>query len=297
MNLTYRIECVSPLFSYGANQNTPEIRAASIRGQLHQWFRLQGGTYEEERAIFGGIANKSPKLADHASKLIVRVADINVPGKIRSYPRLPHKQGGKAAATLAFPPGTRFTVHLQDRYGGLGELERSLVQTVEAWLLLGALGTRATRGGGSLQCIDDGWPDSVEAWKRRLQKNVSSKCGFKVLMWPGEAFEDEESARKVITDTIGGPADTHQDGSSLAQIRFPLGVVGNKHKLHVPRRKTSPLKLRVYRFTDGYRIVGIRDTRQEVTGNTERDFTKVRELLKHAGKKIHQILPSESKRS
>ncbi|MCL2104631.1 MAG: type III-B CRISPR module RAMP protein Cmr1 [Kiritimatiellaeota bacterium] len=41
---TNRLSFITPTFLAGANQNTPEIRASSIRGQLRWWFRVLGGT-------------------------------------------------------------------------------------------------------------------------------------------------------------------------------------------------------------------------------------------------------------
>ena len=54
MKRTIDLEFITPLFSHGATDQ-PEIRPASIRGQLHAWFRIMGGDIEAERRVFGGI--------------------------------------------------------------------------------------------------------------------------------------------------------------------------------------------------------------------------------------------------
>ena len=50
----YTVELITPCFCAGADQTTAEIRAPSIRGELRWWFRVLGGTPEQERAVFGG---------------------------------------------------------------------------------------------------------------------------------------------------------------------------------------------------------------------------------------------------
>ena len=55
MNASFRLEFITPLFSRGAYEDRPEIRAASIRGQLHAWFRVLGGEPADEKSIFGTV--------------------------------------------------------------------------------------------------------------------------------------------------------------------------------------------------------------------------------------------------
>ena len=57
MKRTIDLEFITPLFSHGAI-DAPEVRASSIRGQLHAWFRILGGDVEAERRVFGGIRQK-----------------------------------------------------------------------------------------------------------------------------------------------------------------------------------------------------------------------------------------------
>ena len=99
MDWTRTIELLTPAFCRGAYQDTPEIRAPSIRGMVRWWFRalnapptLGGGdrqrnwqnVWEEEKEIFGGVAGTAT-----ASKLVFRVSKINA--TTASHPTLPHK--------------------------------------------------------------------------------------------------------------------------------------------------------------------------------------------------------------
>jgi hypothetical protein len=75
-----------------------------------------------------------------------------------------------------------------------------------------------------------------------------------------EVFAESEQARKVITETISHNA--------MADIHYPLGAVRQGHQDTAPSRKTSPLRLTVRRFADGYRILAVWDGRRAVTGNS-----------------------------
>lgn len=280
MNESYLIEAISPIFSYGATQNKPEIRPSSIRGQLHQWFRLLGGTFEQERKIFGGIKIKGSPYEDHASRLIVRISDIQ--GVIGNSPTLPHKTGGKAAHKACYLPGVRFKLHLMTRLGGLEKDEKHNVQrTLHTWMLLGGFGTRATRGGGSLQAIEPHLASTPEEWDKIVQ-GLTQGSPVNASLLPSY-YTNEMTARKVISDTIGGQ-DDKRDGNNLEAIEHPLGVVtfGKEGK-----RKTSPLKLRVYRFAeDNYRIVAVWDKRKEVTNNQPHHLEKAIDFLNEANKTL-----------
>jgi hypothetical protein len=118
MNVSFRLEFITPLFSRGAYENRPEIRAASIRGQLHGWLRILGGAPAEEKSIFGTVHGGAI-----ASKVVVRVKHAPLTGEW--IPTLPHKprgrspQDGPNAPRIAAPAGTACELHLLSRFGGL----------------------------------------------------------------------------------------------------------------------------------------------------------------------------------
>lgn len=289
MNKTFTLEAVTPVFSYGANQSVPEIRPASVRGTLHWWFRALGGSFDDERHIFGGISiggRASPtgsKLPDHAGRVVVRVSAVE--GDTGSAPTLPHKHGGRAAVKPCYLPGTRFRLHLIDRLGGLdgGHRDR-LLRAVDAWLLAGGFGTRATRGGGAFQSLDPPAPESPAAWQAAADR-VFAQSPCRAVLLPA-LYADATEARADITDTIGGQFD-RPGGDSLARISHPLGVVTFGKG---GRRKTSPLRLTLRRFGDGYRIVAVWDGRGTVTGNRPEHLSRAADLLTGAGKPLGPLL-------
>lgn len=283
---THRITFITPLFSKGSYEDQPEIRPPSIRGQLHWWFRALGCAAADENAIFGSVHSK-PVLA---SRVVVRVSGVNDGnGKSPSKDEintLPHKTGGQASPKWAFNSGTTFDLHLAERLGGLSDKHRAAFRmAVEAWLLAGTLGLRATRAAGSfvwqpLAGESIPMPSSPEKYVNRISEVFgNAPLHVKMLMEP---FASPEAARKCVSDTIGGKDDPYGT-SDLARLRDPLGKVFGG-------RKTSPLRFRIVGFGQVFHIVAVWDNRQRVTGNRPEDFSGVIGLLCDKGKKIGRLL-------
>ncbi len=160
-------EIVTPCLLGGADQETAELRAPSIRGALRHWFRLlreeKMGAEElrdAEWSIFGGIGHSQDDV--RASALSVRVLPE---GRLNTRPMATKELSGtgspfdylawpfnreKGNARGAIQPGQRAILRLGRRpYEGAGEMPWD---AMKAFLLLGALGTRSRRGYGSI------WP-------------------------------------------------------------------------------------------------------------------------------------------
>lgn len=142
-NLVRHLYFVTPAMIGGAEQgfSGPMLRGTSFRGALRWWFRVLGGTLEEEQNLFGGISRKGPL----ASKVIVRLSDC-VPGEGLTE-MLIHENQHKC-----FPSGTTFTLTLFERSAGtLSErLWKDLKEALTAFCRLGTIGFKATRGYGML---------------------------------------------------------------------------------------------------------------------------------------------------
>src|ERR1035441_3740752 len=104
------IELLTPTFCRGAYQDTPEIRAPSIRGVVRWWFRALYGpadagsnqrqgwqnVWNEEKDLFGGVADGAT-----ASRLVFRV--LQVTGPSGEHATLPHKPSpGQRSPQAAF---------------------------------------------------------------------------------------------------------------------------------------------------------------------------------------------------
>jgi hypothetical protein len=291
----FKLEFITPLFSRGAYEDRPEIRPASIRSQLHWWFRALGGNYHDEKAIFGGVHNGAS-----ASKLVVRVGEVR--GQTGEMATLPHKPGGKASPKACYLPGTTFELHVLSRLGGLGrDHEAPFQRTLEAWLLLGTLGLRATRAGGSF-CWEPlsettlRYPPDWNEFEQRCATVLrGSLLRFALLE---EVYASSDAARHVISDTLGGPGQL-DDLGDLRNLHWPLGDVASKRQQREDStrkdRKTSPLRFRIVKIGDQFRIAAMWDARDQVThNNTRTDLPGIIRLLEKKKPALGQQLAASA---
>jgi len=269
---TYHLEFITPLFSRGSYDDRPEIRASSIRGQLHWWFRAQGGNATDEKVIFGGVHGGAT-----ASKVVIRTSHLPAADKRAEIATLPHKQGGQASPKWAFPAGQGFDLHVLTRLGGLpSALDSSFRRALEAWLFLGTLGLRATRAAGSFvwtpgSDAETSYPGDFESYEANCQKLLQGTA-MRFGLLTG-VYANSEAARRVVSDTLGG-RDDRQGQGDLAGLNDPLGKIGPRGE-----RKTSPLRFRIVRIASQYRIAAVWDGREKVTGNRSSDLAGIIKLL------------------
>lgn len=287
MNYSIKLEFLTPCFSHGAT-DAPEIRPASIRGMLHHWFRILGGTPQQERYVFGGIKQgKTPPFNDDsASRVVIRVRH-DAAKDTKSYATLPHKPD-KPSPRDAFAPGHQFELLVSDRLGGLKEPEASLFRdALYAWLLMGTLGFRSTRAAGSFTFQSDDFPQpaSPEAYLERCKTILAAHRAPTRVGLSGKAFDKAEDARRLVSDSLGGPANPDH-AQDLERLHNPLGKIGRSGE----RRKTSPLKYRLVRFDGKFHILATWDGRRNVTGNDLSDLTGVIDLLLNRKPELGRVL-------
>lgn len=296
MEKSYRIRLLTPLFSRGSYEDRAEMRAPSVRGQLHWWFRALGHTLEEERDLFGGVTvkeNGRRRFEDHASRVVIRVVQVGEILTDRISPKqatLPHKKGGDAAVKACVPAGCEFDLFATTRRRPLSGKESGwLEDVIWSWFLFGALGNRCNRGGGALQPVSEECFQSVDSWKARAADLLDGAKFSAALL--EKSFSSAEAAREIATDTIGGPKRPPTEAVELRTIRYPLGVVRDrKHNSSAPPRKASPLKLTIKQFEDGYRLVAVWDRRGGVTGNQDSDLEAAVRQLNQANKTLGRLL-------
>lgn len=278
MTRSVELEFITPCFSHGATDE-PEIRPASIRGQLHAWFRILGGGIAAERRIFGGIKQAKASFQGHdettASKVVVRVAALK--GTTREMSTLPHKNYD--TQRKAYLPGTTCRVDFVSRLGLSEDDWKLFNRCVDAWLLMGTLGFRATRAAGSFAWKDASFPmpgDPLAYQDACRDLLDGTPCQVAVL---DKAYGSEEKARRDVSDSLGGPK-RPDDGDDLKRLHEPLGYVGRRtYDRGAPSRKTSPLKYRLVRFGTTLRLLAFWDGRRDVTHCDEADFIGVVSLL------------------
>jgi len=232
---SYHIELISPCFCAGADQSKAEIRAPSIRGQLRWWFRVLGGTPRDESVIFGTVAGDEDCAS---SALIVRIADFRSgpvwkPPTINQYTPENYvwhyaSVSGKAPAAATGPrwkstgavsPQSTFTLHLVWRKTVTPAQKSLFNQSLQAFLVLGALGLRATRGLGAFVCKE---ARSIEEQQPGLEK-------------VGIVFR-----RRTAPDTFSTYESTLRDYSSWFRYELRDSRKGKKHDCPSPLGGTTP---------------------------------------------------------
>lgn len=164
-SLNATLKFITPCFCAGAEQGIAEVRAPAVRGQLRWWFRVLGGTPLQEKRLFGGVHAIAGNDKTAASKVIVRIDNVKLPAQRPSLPS-PNRPGyylfhfarvaGNKNGIFRFepsgwlPPETSFDISVCFR-NPLEAEEELFRRAWQAFLLLGGLGLRQTRGCGAFQ--------------------------------------------------------------------------------------------------------------------------------------------------
>jgi CRISPR-associated protein Cmr1 len=179
----FTLTTLSPIFIYGAeNKNNlePELRAASVRGQLRYWGRAIWGAsmsnledvWAKEKSIFGAT--------DLGSALGVRVFPRGSI-EIEKRPLMPHRSDTKSQSlALAIDEAQRFEVQLVTRPGA--KFTRSIFAPMQVWGLLGGVGKRSRRMFGAIYVpglFEEGDPTTIEGFSDLIPKILGAKfaCG------------------------------------------------------------------------------------------------------------------------
>jgi hypothetical protein len=175
---TFHLELITPCFCAGANQAVAEIRAPSIRGQLRWWFRALGGNARDEAFLFGSAAGESGT----GSRLRITVSGVRPPSAWNPPEYSPNDaqsyvwhyasvsgttvrgaKGPRWQRQGALPAGTAFEIHL-NWLRPAGELKPAFDAAFRAFVTLGTIGLRSTRGLGAFHCKEAANVDAVIAF-------------------------------------------------------------------------------------------------------------------------------------
>lgn len=201
--ITFECETITPMFLAGANGQTPELRAPSIKGALRFWWRAMQSEndpqllLEKETNIFGGLGNK--KSSGRRSSVIIKSRVIN---QTEFNPQTLNRDANPGIGYLLY------SIFLNNRKG-LSPLQfevelksnkrEHLVDAAKAfWFLamLGGLGTRSRRGAGNfyisscnsdfeegvLKTSFDSIPDFQDYWNQLFSiPSTTSKSRFCML--------------------------------------------------------------------------------------------------------------------
>ncbi|MFN8458062.1 MAG: type III-B CRISPR module RAMP protein Cmr1 [Anaerolineae bacterium] len=141
------LEIVTPMFLAGANNQEPELRPPSVRGQLRYWLRAALGAVvgndleslkQAEAEVFGDT--------NGAGAVSIRISPLNL--QVDKFNPLPHKE--KMSPFWGFKAGQTFEIRLIQRV----PRETTWLAAISALLLMvsfGGLGRRYRRGWGTMK--------------------------------------------------------------------------------------------------------------------------------------------------
>lgn len=180
--ITFTCETITPMFLAGADGQTPELRAPSIKGALRFWWRaMNGGEFENledlrkmEGEIWGGV-NPAKK-----SSIIIRVTPKEIPfdyqidgdklkkGKASDY--FFYTLADQKQKTIEGDKKHRKGIkkHFQFEIQIKSRIEKNLEEAIKAFrflIYLGGIGTRVRRCGGAFRVCEINDPkDYLNKW-------------------------------------------------------------------------------------------------------------------------------------
>lgn len=256
---TERMQFITPCFCAGAEQTEPEVRAASLRGELRWWFRCLGGNREQEKKVFGAAAGGN----NRSSSVALLVLDVNKPAENfnwifeTSQKQHSEEQDDDRPVNSSYitfflrkrkkaylPPGTQFTLELR-LLRKIDEKERELLELAwDCMCNLGSIGARSTRGLGAMAPCDTSKCHAEDLLNNKRFRQHFEECS---LPYRYQDFASPDTLTKVLTfcaqklkeyrKRLKGPSKTFGGVSVLGGIK--------------PVRQKSAVRLRPYLGKDG----------------------------------------------
>lgn len=256
MTFSQTFELLTPCFCAGFSKFQPEMRMASIRGQLRWWTRLLGEEADEYR-FFGGVKGKNLDFKDDPVASSWKWSLTSAPNNPKPIdkPLVPHKSNNRGFNAPAIPPGSRYTIGWQSQSHpsftrSPGATDRDALERIlKVWMLFGTVGRRSTRGMGSV------WPIQYQPTQDEFSQQISQLTLPSRLRWMVlPRIDSSDSLVRIAGETVHGLRRNQFHGN-------PLGfVAGNQ-------RKCSPLRFKVGNFEDGLRLIAIWDNRPDRGGD------------------------------
>jgi len=260
-SLDFKLSVISSMFLNGADTRPdtrqPELRAASVRGQLRYWLRAFLGIqvaspkeiWQRESAILGST--------EFGSRISVRL--FGSP-EVDRYPMLPHREGTREHVSpgWAIKPGKTFTLQIATRLGI--DVPDDLLSALQLWSLLGGLGKRSRRMMGAIEIRSDhpGWyrpPQTPQELKEAILSVLSraSISSHAVGDIPGFPSLHPDHSWIVIGHACHDPKEANQEffRQLLRTGRFRLQQDAFGYTKG-GRRRASPVIAQIRRVKDEY---------------------------------------------
>ncbi len=171
--ITFECETITPMFCYGADQTTPEIRAASIKGAMRFWWRALHPDLDidelrkKETEIFGGAGDGDAKrssftvrvLYEKREDIIVSTLWTEIPhfvpsGKTYNKPNNGYEGLQYLFYSLVMPKNDKPYIKTGTSFNVLINCENKkhigdIIESFKVLSLFGGLGSRTRRGAGN----------------------------------------------------------------------------------------------------------------------------------------------------
>ena len=186
--VTFTCETITPMFMYGADNKTPELRPASIKGVMRFWWRAINGNLpldklkKQEDEIFGST--------DRRSKVIIYPIEIISESDFEISPTPHHKTGycnqnnkncfyiNKQCMKANKKRAKIYEFNIKISIKNNKYLNKdSLMELFKLSTLLGGFGQRSRRGFGSIRIKEDDTLISIEEIKK-LIKSINPKFEY-----------------------------------------------------------------------------------------------------------------------
>ena len=214
------------MFLAGADGQTPELRAPSIKGAMRFWWRACNGHLgvedlrEKEEGIFGGV-NSGVK-----SRILIRV--IKPPIQTSVIEMLPHKENQRhRSPQQCFPEDEEFEIKISL----LSNQSIRLTQVkclFELCAFLGGLGKRSRRGLGSFKILKINGEEYQRSEKtefiQSLIKEVNPEFSYSSSAEYPIIQEIKISERKVSVFEIGKATHDEKGSSNSYKYEATLGA-------------------------------------------------------------------------
>ena len=218
--ITLNTDCFCKRFA-----NQPEIRVPSVRGMIREWARIAGRGESHVSTVWGDAAGSGS-----ASKIGLDIIPPIFGDRASKSDLLPHSDDDrKRSPTACVDAYTTCTLHITQLPGCTTVMWRQAQDDIETWLLLGCLGQRSNRAAGSVW--NDAWYyNSLQELREKVRSLRITGLDIRLCTKPMDADE----AREIASDTV------------VNETYF--GCIK-------PKRKPSPVKMKVIPMGDAHRLM------------------------------------------
>jgi len=250
-----RCTALTPMFCYGTDQNSPEIRAASIKGMLRYWWRVfnpnktKANLLQAESELFGDTNSKSPfdiiiqedainkiNSALPADECYIVEGAHNAEINVLDYLAYGRYDFGTHTFSSYIPPGSRFTIKLWNQKLKEADL-RLLINYLKIGGLLGGIGSKSRNGYGHF-LIHDNLVTENEILDLRTENDISDYLAVseKVRIFQtNNTFDNWNKALGIIGKSYykvrtDGIFESQHHYEKRAYVGFPVNTLNQEDK-------------------------------------------------------------------